>query len=79
MVIDIFGGFDILVNNVGVIEFIDWIEVLDLEVWGKVIDINVKGVYYGFCVVVLYMLDKGVGIIVNISLGVVIGVLEGWS
>lgn len=77
--IDTFGGLDILVNNAGVIEPIDRIEVSDPEAWGKVIDINVKGVYHGLRAAAPHMLDKGAGTIVNISSGAAIGALEGWS
>lgn len=77
--IDTFGGLDILVNNAGVIEPIDRIEVSDPEAWGKVIDINVKGVYHGLRAAAPHMLDKGAGTIVNISSGAATGALEGWS
>ncbi len=77
--VDTFGGIDILVNNAGVIEPISRIEDSDPEAWGKVIDINVKGVYYGIRAVVPLMLAKGSGTIVNISSGAAVSALEGWS
>jgi NAD(P)-dependent dehydrogenase (short-subunit alcohol dehydrogenase family) len=77
--IDTFGGIDILVNNAGVIEPISRIEDSDPEAWGKVIDINVKGVYHGIRAVAPHMLDKNSGTIVNISSGAATSALEGWS
>ncbi|WP_428672791.1 SDR family oxidoreductase [Roseibium sp.] len=77
--VDTFGGIDILVNNAGVIEPISRIDSSDPEEWSKVIDINVKGVYYGIRAVVPLMLEKGAGTIVNISSGAAAGALEGWS
>lgn len=77
--IETFGGIDILVNNAGVIEPISRIEVSDPEAWGKVIDINVKGVYHGIRAVAPHMLEKGAGTIINISSGAAVGALEGWS
>lgn len=77
--VDTFGGIDILVNNAGVIEPISRIEVSDPEAWGKVIDINVKGVYHGIRAVAPHMLAKGTGTIVNISSGAAVSALEGWS
>ncbi|MHA7774966.1 SDR family NAD(P)-dependent oxidoreductase [Roseibium sp. M-1] len=77
--VETFGGLDILVNNAGVIEPIDRIEDSDPEAWGEVIDINVKGVYYGIRAAAPHMLSKGAGTIVNISSGAAVGALEGWS
>jgi 3-oxoacyl-[acyl-carrier protein] reductase len=77
--IDTFGSIDILVNNAGVIEPISRIDTSDPDAWGKVIDINVKGVYHGIRAVSPTMLKKGSGTIVNISSGAAVGALEGWS
>jgi len=77
--VDAFGSIDILVNNAGVIEPIARIEASDPEAWGKVIDINVKGVYNGLRAVAPHMLEKGAGTVVNISSGAATGALEGWS
>jgi NAD(P)-dependent dehydrogenase (short-subunit alcohol dehydrogenase family) len=77
--VDTFGGLDILVNNAGVIEPIARIEASDPGAWGEVIDINVKGVYYGIRAAAPLMLEKGAGTIVNISSGAAVSALEGWS
>ncbi|GGB47030.1 short-chain dehydrogenase [Roseibium aquae] len=77
--VDNFDGIDILVNNAGVIEPISRIETSDPDDWGKVIDINVKGVYHGLRAAAPFMLEKGLGTIINISSGAATGALEGWS
>lgn len=74
-----FGPVDVLVNNAGVIDPIARIDESDPEEWGKVVDINVKGVYYGFRAVLPSMVERGEGTIINISSGAATGALEGWS
>jgi 3-oxoacyl-[acyl-carrier protein] reductase len=74
-----FGGLDILVNNAGLIDPISRIESSDPEGWGAVIDVNVKGVYYGIRAAAPIMLATGGGTIINISSGAATGALEGWS
>jgi len=72
-----FGSLDFLINNAGVIDPIAQLADSDPEAWGKVIDINVKGVYYGLRAAIPVM-NAG-GVIVNISSGAAGGNLEGWS
>ncbi len=72
-----FGGLDFLINNAGVIDPIANLESSDPDAWGKVIDINVKGVYHGLRAAIPVM-GKG-GVIVNISSGAAVSALEGWS
>ena len=74
-----FGAVDILVNNAGVIEPIARIDVVDPEGWGHVIDVNLKGVFYGIQAVLPDMVAAGGGTIINISSGAAVGALEGWS
>ncbi|MEP3344942.1 MAG: SDR family oxidoreductase [Litoreibacter sp.] len=73
------GRIDILVNNAGLIDPIARLEDSDPEEWGKLIDVNLKGVYYGVRAVLPTMLDQGKGTILNISSGAAHGPLEGWS
>ncbi len=74
-----FGSLDILINNAGLIDPIARIEDSDPEAWGKIIDVNVKGVYYGMRYAIPIMKDHGGGTIINISSGAANSFLEGWS
>ncbi len=76
---DQFGRLDILVNNAGVIDPIARLAESDPEQWGRVVDINYKGVYHGLRAAIPMMQAQGSGIIVNISSGAATGALEGWS
>lgn len=74
-----FGRLDILINNAGVIEPINSLAASDPEDWGKVIDINLKGVYYGMRAAMPVMQAAGGGTILTISSGAAHNALEGWS
>ena len=78
MAVSSFGGLDYLINNAGLIDPIAKLEASDPAAWGHVIDVNVKGVYYGLRAAIPLMQAKG-GVIVNISSGAAGGALEGWS
>ena len=74
-----FGPVDVLVNNAGLIDPIARIDESDPEAWGRVVDVNLKGVYHGVRAVLPDMLARGAGTIVNLSSGAATGALEGWS
>lgn len=74
-----FGGLDVLIGNAGVIEPISLLHQVDPEAWGKVIDINLKGVFYGMRAAVPLMEAAGGGTIITISSGAATHPLEGWS
>ncbi len=74
-----FGPVDILVNNAGVIEPITHLATSDPEAWGKVVDINLKGVYYGMRAVLPSMQERKSGTIITIGSGAAHGAMEGWS
>jgi NAD(P)-dependent dehydrogenase (short-subunit alcohol dehydrogenase family) len=74
-----FGGCDILIGNAGVIEPISHLSSSDPDAWGHVIDINLKGVYYGMRAVMPLMQENGGGTIITISSGAAHNALEGWS
>lgn len=73
------GPVDVLVNNAGVIDPIGRIADTDPAAWGQLIDINLKGLYYGTRVVLEAMVAQGGGTILNISSGAASNPLEGWS
>lgn len=74
-----FGSIDVLVNNAGVVEPIGPIADSDPEAWGHVIDVNLKGVYYGARAVLPGMIAQGHGSILTISSGAAHRPLEGWG
>jgi len=77
--VETFGGLDVLINNAGVIEPIAPLMESDPDAWGHVIDINLKGVYYGMRAAMPVMVARGGGSILTISSGAAHNALEGWS
>lgn len=76
---DAFGRVDVLVNNAGMIEPVARLAESDIEAWARVIDVNLKGVFYGMRAVIPGMVARGGGTVINISSGAAYNVLEGWS
>ncbi|MEM6902688.1 MAG: SDR family oxidoreductase, partial [Pseudomonadota bacterium] len=74
-----YGRIDVLVNNAGVIDPVARIDECDPVDWDKVIDINLKGVFYTAHAMLPAMLGQGAGTIINISSGAAYNALEGWS
>ena len=74
-----FGKIDIVVNNAGLIDPIGHIADISPDDWGKVIDVNVKGVYNMLHAALPAMVARGEGVIINISSGAATSALEGWS
>ncbi len=74
-----FGGLDVLVNNAGALEPISLLSTSDPDGWGQVIDINLKGVYYGARAAIPVMKQAGGGSILTISSGAAHGPVEAWS
>ncbi len=66
--IETFGRLDILVNNAGVTDFVDHndLEGLKDEYWDRVMDVNVKGMFY-CCRAAADALKRQKGCIVNIT------------
>ncbi|WP_299139201.1 SDR family oxidoreductase [uncultured Tateyamaria sp.] len=77
--VETFGGLDILIGNAGVIEPISHLATADPEAWGQVIDINLKGVFYGMRAALPVMTAAGGGTIITISSGAAHGPVEAWS
>ncbi len=74
-----FGGVDVLINNAGLLDPVSRLESSDVAAWDKVIDVNVKGVYYGMRAAVPVMKSAGGGTIITIGSGAATSALEGWS
>lgn len=74
-----FGSIDLLVNNAGLIDPVSRIEDSDPAEWSHVVDVNLKGVYFGIRHALPLMKQQGGGTIINISSGAATGALEGWS
>ncbi|MCV6586664.1 MAG: SDR family oxidoreductase [Marinibacterium sp.] len=74
-----FGGLDVLINNAGAMEPISHLATSDPEAWGHVIDINLKGVYYGMRAALPVMKSAGGGTIITVSSGAAHNPVEAWS
>jgi len=74
-----FGAVDVLINNAGALLPVDHIATSDPDAWGRVVDINLKGVYHGVRAVLPTMLERGRGTILNLSSGAAYGPTEAWS
>ncbi len=77
--VEAFGSVDVMINNAGVISPVGRIEDIDADVWGTMIDINLKGVFNGMKAVLPQMRAQGAGTVLTISSGAAHGPLEGWS
>lgn len=62
---DQYGKLDALVNNAGIAE-LSRIDELDVDGWEEMIDVNLKGVLYGFAAVIPVFQAQGAGHIINI-------------
>ena len=72
-----FKSIDILIGNAGAIEPIKSIFDMAISDFDKIIDINVKGVWYGIKSVLPYM--KNGGTIITVGSGAATSPLDGWS
>ena len=74
-----FGRLDVLVGNAGVIEPIAHLADADPDEWGRVIDVNLKGVFHGMRAAIPVMAAAGGGTVLTLSSGAAHGPVEGWS
>ncbi len=63
---DAFGGVDVMVNNAGVSQITDFLDVTEDE-YERLMDVNVKGTFFGAQVAARKMVEDGGGSIVNMS------------
>lgn len=61
-----YGKIDILVNNAGVVDYRPILETTD-EIWNRVLDIDLKGMFYGMREVLPHMIEQKGGSIVNVA------------
>jgi NAD(P)-dependent dehydrogenase (short-subunit alcohol dehydrogenase family) len=61
------GKVDVLVNNAGIAISFKPAETMEDEVWNKVIDVNLNGVFWCCRAFGKHMLERGMGTIVNIG------------
>ena len=62
-----FGHLDILVNNAGVASARAPIHASTMDNWHRVININLNGVFYGMKYALTHFVERGSGVIVNLS------------
>jgi NAD(P)-dependent dehydrogenase (short-subunit alcohol dehydrogenase family) len=72
-------GFDILINNAGVIEPIGALDTVPIDAWAQTIEINVTAAFFAIQQAIPPMLARGGGTVVNLSSGAARGAMEGWS
>lgn len=65
LAVSTFGRLDVMINNAGVSQ-LHRMEELDMEGWGQMIDVNVKGVLYGIAAALPVFKSQGSGHIINI-------------
>lgn len=77
--VDTFGGLDVFIGNAGMVDPIGHLSETDPDAWGRLIDVNLKGVYYGIRAAMPGMIAQGHGTILTVSSGAAHGPVEGWS
>jgi len=63
--VDTYGRLDILFNNAGIPMSFTPVEEVKEELWDRIMDINVKGIFLGFKYIVPIMKKQGGGVIIN--------------
>ena len=73
------GRLDVMINNAGVIDPIATTAEADPLAWGRLIDINLKGVFHGMRAAIPVMAAQGSGTIITVGSGAAQNPLEGWG
>ncbi len=76
---DTFGPLDVFIGNAGSLDPISHLADADPDVWGKTIDVNLKGVFNGMRAAMPDMIKRGRGTILTVSSGAAHGPVEAWS
>ncbi|MBT8411224.1 MAG: SDR family oxidoreductase [Octadecabacter sp.] len=74
-----FGRIDVFIGNAGMLEPITHLADADPDAWGKVIDVNLKGVFNGMRAAMPPMIAQGSGTIITVSSGAAHNPVEAWS
>ena len=74
-----YGAPDVLINNAGMLDPVERIEHADSAAWERVIDVNIKGVFYAVRECLPLMKSNGGGTIISLGSGAATSALEGWS
>lgn len=74
-----FGRLDVLVNNAGLIDPIGLLSDVSPDEFGRLIDINLKGVFHGMRAALPVMQAQGGGSIITVGSGAAHNPLEGWG
>ena len=74
-----FGRLDVFIANAGLLDPVERIEAATIPAWDKVIDVNVKGVFYAIRHALPVMKKQGGGTFITIGSGAATSALEGWS
>ncbi len=61
-----YGRIDVMINNAGLMPYSP-LERLKIDDWGRMIDVNIKGVLYGMAAALPQMKQKKAGHIINVS------------
>ena len=69
----------IVINNAGTISPIKKLMDISIDDWNHVIDVNLKGVFYGIKLAIPSMLQNGGGTFLTLSSGAAHNPLEAWS
>jgi NAD(P)-dependent dehydrogenase (short-subunit alcohol dehydrogenase family) len=78
-VVDQYGRLDILVNNAGIDGDSTLAGEYPVEVYQRVIAVNLNGVFHGLCYGIPHLLETGGGAIINIASGAAVKAIPGLS